>query len=191
MTEVGLARRVVDHAETTLGPVDVLVANAAVLGLGSIADIDPVAWRRTIEIDLVAPMMWNQAAVAVMRPRRRGRIVNVTSVGSITRQPFGSAFCAAKAGLNQLTACLAGDVADDGIVVFALSPAAHTAMGRELYENDVMPDELGRRSHCIAPVPGRAVAASRSATSGGSLHASDDDGCLVLGDERVERRRDR
>jgi NAD(P)-dependent dehydrogenase (short-subunit alcohol dehydrogenase family) len=140
VTEPGLAVRAIRQAEESLGPVEALVANAAVLSLGSVADIDPVTWRRTIEINLVAPMIWTQAALAVMRPRQRGRIVNVTSVGSLIAQPFVSAYCAAKAGLNQLTGCLAGEIAGEGIAVFALSPGAHTAMGRELYENDVMPE---------------------------------------------------
>jgi NAD(P)-dependent dehydrogenase (short-subunit alcohol dehydrogenase family) len=140
VTEPGLAAKAVAHAEDVLGPVEVLVANAAVSGMGSVGEIDAGDWRRTIEINLVAPMVWNQAALVVMRPRRRGRIVNVTSIGSVTRHAYLSAYCAAKAGLNQLTSCLAAEVAAEGIAVFALSPAAPTAMGRELYENEVMPD---------------------------------------------------
>jgi NAD(P)-dependent dehydrogenase (short-subunit alcohol dehydrogenase family) len=73
VTEPGLAVRAIRQAQDSLGPVEALVANAAVLGLGSVADIDPDMWRRMIEIDLVAPMIWNQAALAVMRPRQRGR----------------------------------------------------------------------------------------------------------------------
>jgi 3-oxoacyl-[acyl-carrier protein] reductase len=111
------------------------------LGLGAVADIDPSLWRRVIDVDLVAPMLWNRAVLAGMRARRRGRIINVTSVGSLNPSPYGSAYAAAKAGLNQLTNSLAAEVADDGIAVFALSPAAHTDMGRELYENDVMPEK--------------------------------------------------
>ena len=53
---------------------------------------------------------------------------------------MGSAYAAAKAGLNSLTASLASEVASDGVVVIALSPTAHTDMGRQLYENDVLPE---------------------------------------------------
>ena len=48
------------QTEATLGPVDMLVASAGLLGLGSHADIDPDLWRRVVEVDLVAPMLWNR-----------------------------------------------------------------------------------------------------------------------------------
>ncbi len=140
VTDPGLADHVVFRTEALLGPVDVLVANAGLLALGSVAKIDVELWRRVVEVDLVAPMRWNRAVLPGMVARARGRIVNLTSVASLTPQPDGSAYAAAKAGLNSLTASLASEVASDGVVVIALSPTAHTDMGRQLYENDVLPE---------------------------------------------------
>jgi NAD(P)-dependent dehydrogenase (short-subunit alcohol dehydrogenase family) len=140
VTDPGLADDAVSHTESRLGPVDVLVANAGLLGLGSVAKIDVELWRRVVEVDLVAPMRWNRAVLPGMLARRRGRILNLTSVASLSPQPDGSAYAAAKAGLNSLTASLAAEVASDGVVVVALSPTAHTDMGRELYDNDVLPE---------------------------------------------------
>ena len=145
VTERGLAEDVVAQTEATLGPVDMLVASAGLLGLGSLADIDPDLWRRVVEVDLVAPMLWNRAVLPGMRARGRGRIVNLTSVGLLSPQPYNSAYAAAKVGLNQLTASLAAEVAQDGVVVIALSPAAHTDMGRQVYDNDVLPEPLRDR----------------------------------------------
>ena len=121
VTERGLAEDVVAQTEATLGPVDMLVANAGLLGLGSLADIDPDLWRRVVEVDLVAPMLWNRAVLPGMR-KGRGRIVNLTSVASLSPQPYNSAYAAAKVGLNQLTASLAAEVAQDGVVVIVLEP---------------------------------------------------------------------
>ena len=90
VTDPDLAQEVVTKTEATLGPVDMLVANAGLLGLGAVAKIDPDLWREVIEVDLVAPMRWNRAVLAGMRTRRRGRIVNLTSVASLTPQPYGS-----------------------------------------------------------------------------------------------------
>jgi NAD(P)-dependent dehydrogenase (short-subunit alcohol dehydrogenase family) len=139
VTEAGLADEVVARAKNELGPVELLVANAGLLGLGAVADIDVQLWRRVVEVDLVAPMLWNRAVLPGMIGNGRGRIVNVTSIASLTPQPYGSAYAAAKAGLNALTKSLAAEVAPHGIAVIGLSPVAHTDMGRELYENDVLP----------------------------------------------------
>lgn len=145
VTEPGFAEEVVARTEDVLGPVEMLVANAGLLGLGAVAEIEPELWRRVIEVDLIAPMAWNRAVLPGMRIRGRGRIVNLTSVASLSPQPYGSAYAAAKAGLNQLTASLAGELAGTGVTVIGLSPAAHTEMGRQLYENDIIPEAQRER----------------------------------------------
>ena len=144
VTEPGLAEDVVAQTEATLGPVDMLVANAGLLGSARSRTSTPICgdvssrstwWRRCC----------GTGRYSGMRARGRGRIVNLTSVASLSPQPYGSAYAAAKVGLNQLTASLAAEVAQDGIVVIALSPAAHTDMGRQVYDNDVLPEPLRDR----------------------------------------------
>jgi NAD(P)-dependent dehydrogenase (short-subunit alcohol dehydrogenase family) len=48
-----------------------------------------------------------------------------------------------------LTACLAAEVADDGITVFGFAPAAHTDMARRLYEDEAIPAPLRARFHTV------------------------------------------
>jgi NAD(P)-dependent dehydrogenase (short-subunit alcohol dehydrogenase family) len=65
----------------------------------------------------------------------------VSSAGAFTQHPHGSAYCAAKAAINQLTSCLAAEVANDGIAVLSFGPEALTDMSRQLFEDPAMPTD--------------------------------------------------
>ena len=99
-------------------------------------------WRRCFEVNVLAPMQWAKAAVPSMRRHQPGRIINISSLAAVISAPSFGAYCASKAALDQLTACLAPEVATDGITVFAFAPAAHTDMSRQLYEDEEIPAPL-------------------------------------------------
>ena len=84
-------------------------------------------------------MVWIEAVVRVMREHQRGRIINVSSPGASVPLPHISSCAAAKAGLSQLTACIAPELEADGIVVVAIGPAALSDMTRTLWETDGLP----------------------------------------------------
>jgi NAD(P)-dependent dehydrogenase (short-subunit alcohol dehydrogenase family) len=72
VTEPGIAENAVAHTEATLGSVDLLVANAGVLGLGAVAEIDPSLWRRVIDLDHVADAV-TEPSWRASRVTARGR----------------------------------------------------------------------------------------------------------------------
>jgi hypothetical protein len=106
-------------------------------------------WRRCFEVNVLAPMQWAQAVLPSMRHHQRGRILNVSSVGAVVPLPSFGAYSASKSALDQLTACLAAEVAQDGITVLAFAPAAHTDMSRRLYEDEAIPAPLRTRFHSM------------------------------------------
>ena len=59
-------------------------------------------------------MIWSQAVLPGMKARQQGRIINISSAGAFTQHPYGSAYCASKAALGQLSSCFAAEVAPDG-----------------------------------------------------------------------------
>jgi NAD(P)-dependent dehydrogenase (short-subunit alcohol dehydrogenase family) len=89
-------------------------------------EVDPAAWRRTIEVNLVGPFLVARAVLPAMIRRGRGRIINMSSGASIMRggYTYFSAYGSSKAGLNRLTETLATEVASFGISVFAVHPGA-------------------------------------------------------------------
>ena len=104
-----------------LGPVDILVNNAATLDhLGQLPDQSPQLWARDLRVNLTGAFNCAQAVWAGMVERRWGRIVNMASVAG-TLGGFGQAsYSTTKAGLLGLTRTLALEGARDGITVNAI-----------------------------------------------------------------------
>ena len=110
--------------------IDILVNNAGITG-GNAAtwELDPVMWRRVIEVNLIAPYLTCRHVVQRMLAQGHGRIVNIASVAGKEGNPNASHYSASKAGLIALTKSLAKEVATKGILVNAITPAvAKTAM---------------------------------------------------------------
>jgi NAD(P)-dependent dehydrogenase (short-subunit alcohol dehydrogenase family) len=77
--------------EKDLGPVSVLVNNAAAFGaIGPIWDVDPATWWRDVETNVRGTFNCCRAAIASMQRRKRGRIINLTG-GGTRRHPFHTA----------------------------------------------------------------------------------------------------
>ncbi len=149
VTAPGAAAEAVAVAEDAFGPVDLLVSNAGDVYLAFVERAKPKMWRHSLEINLLAPMQWAQAVLPSMRAHRRGRIVNISSISAVISLPSFGAYSASKAALDQLTACLATEVANDGITVLSFAPAAHTEMARRLYEDEAIPAPIRERFHRI------------------------------------------
>ncbi|HET9975974.1 MAG TPA: SDR family NAD(P)-dependent oxidoreductase [Burkholderiaceae bacterium] len=107
------------------GRIDILVNNAGITGGNAPTwELAPDVWRRTIDVNLVAPYLTCHAIVPAMLAAGYGRIVNVASVAGKEGNPNASHYSASKAGLIALTKSLAKEVATKGILVNAVSPAA-------------------------------------------------------------------
>jgi 2-dehydro-3-deoxy-L-rhamnonate dehydrogenase (NAD+) len=107
------------------GRIDILVNNAGITGGNAPTwELTPEMWRRTIDVNLVAPYLTCHAIVPAMMKAGYGRIVNVASVAGKEGNPNASHYSASKAGLIALTKSLAKELATKGILVNAVSPAA-------------------------------------------------------------------
>jgi NAD(P)-dependent dehydrogenase (short-subunit alcohol dehydrogenase family) len=116
--------------EREFGPIDLLVNNAGVVGpLGPFADCTDAAWWRTLEVNLRGQILCAHRVLPGMIPRRRGRIISIASGGGATMLPYFSAYITSKTALIRFSECLAHEVAQHGIAVFAMGPGtARTAM---------------------------------------------------------------
>ncbi len=111
--------------ERRLGPVDILVASAGIAGPNAtVADYPVDAWRQVIEVDLTGVFICCRAVVPGMVKRNYGRIINIASVAGKEGNPNAAPYSAAKAGVMALTKSLGKELAQTGVRVNCITPAA-------------------------------------------------------------------
>lgn len=107
------------------GRIDILVNNAGITG-GNVPtwEIPPEQWRRVIEVNLTAPYLVARAVVPHMVAAGYGRVVNIASVAGKEGNPNAAHYSASKAGLIGLTKSLGKELAQRGVLVNCVTPAA-------------------------------------------------------------------
>ena len=109
----------------SLGKIDVLVNNAGIAGPTMPVTEYPVAdWKRVIDIDLHGPFLVSRVVVPHMVKAGYGRIVNIASIAGKEGNPNAAAYAAAKGGLIAFTKALGKELAQTGVLVNCVAPAA-------------------------------------------------------------------
>ena len=110
-------------AERWVGPPTILVNNAGVLDpVGPLVETSGASWLRNIAINVGGTYLVTRAVLPGMLDRDHGRVVNISS-GAADRASAGwSAYCAAKAAVDQLTRVLALEMEGSGVTVCAFHP---------------------------------------------------------------------
>jgi NAD(P)-dependent dehydrogenase (short-subunit alcohol dehydrogenase family) len=109
-----------------LGGLDVLVNNAATQNPSPLIDLEEKDWDYVLAVNLKAPFLCAQHAARLMRANsgRGGKIINISSVHASAPRRSYAHYSTAKAGLEQLTRCLALELAEDNIQANAVVPGA-------------------------------------------------------------------
>ena len=119
-----------------LGPVDVLVNNAAIADGDDVLQIDDATWDRDVAVVLKSVFLCSKAVLAPMIDRGGGAIVNITSVNGLTALG-NEAYSAAKAGVINLTEGIAVRVRSHGIRCNAIAPGTiRTPIWQERIDRD-------------------------------------------------------
>lgn len=141
--------RAAGRAAAVLGPIDLLVNNAATISpLGPTSEVDPDRWEAAVRTNLFGPVRLTRAVLPAMLARGRGMIVNLSSgvVAAPPRMVGGNAYVSSKGALEAHTLNLAGELDGTGVSANVFRPGAvDTAMQSSIRDRD--PDEVGTALH--------------------------------------------
>lgn len=155
-------KRLVDEVERDLGPLDVVVLNHGIWKEAAIDAMSAADYDETLDANLRGCFSVAGAAAATMKPRRRGRIVFVSSTAGQRGESLHSHYAATKGAVISMTKSLAPELAPYGILVNCVAPGwVMTDMTRATLEDpregatvqQVIPlGRVGRPEEIAAPI---------------------------------------
>jgi 3-oxoacyl-[acyl-carrier protein] reductase len=120
----------VDRVKSEFGTIDILVNNAGIAITRGVDDLSEADFDTTILVNLKSVFLCTQAVLPLMRARKWGRIVNISSGAARGAGSIGPHYNASKAGMEGLTRGYAARLVKEGITVNAVAPS--------LIETDMM-----------------------------------------------------
>lgn len=128
------------------GPIDVLVANAALPSSGSLLEFDPEQIDRSLDVNLRAPIMMARHAVPGMLERGRGQVVFISSISGKVAAPGTSMYSATKFGLRGFSLGLREDLHGTGVGVTTIFPGFISDAGMFADTKVTLPRGAGTRT---------------------------------------------
>lgn len=160
----GKVERLVDHVTARLGPVDILVNNAGMGIIKPFAELTLEEWDGVFATNLRGMYLVTRAVLPGMRERKRGDIVNVSSLAGKRGFPGGTAYSASKHAIMGFTESLMLEVRKEGIRVVAICPGSvDTKMihAQTLFERDpdkiLKPEDVASTVLALLQLPRRAT----------------------------------
>jgi NAD(P)-dependent dehydrogenase (short-subunit alcohol dehydrogenase family) len=139
-TDADQVKAMREKVESELGPIDVLINNAAILSLYNFIEMEMDQWDHVMNVNLRGPLLCMKEIMPGMVERKRGSVINIgssySSRSAIMNFPAGGPdYCVSKSGIQALTRCAAQTVAPDGVRVNSIGPGVvDTPMHADNYD---------------------------------------------------------
>jgi short-subunit dehydrogenase len=123
--DVGTAQdraELLQRAAAELGPIDILVNNAALEINLAFTDFSPAEIEQMLQVDLIAPILLARELLPSMLQRKTGHILNIGSLAGKSATPFNTPYSAAKGGLTLFTHSLRAELRGTGVSCSVIVP---------------------------------------------------------------------
>lgn len=158
VSDQAAVRRMAADTESALGPVSILVANAAASERLDWTEISEDAWNHVMAVNVTGTLFCAQAVYPGMRRAGHGKIITLSSVMVELGSERALHYVTSKAALIGLTRSLAREVGRHGICVNAVMPGSiRTESEAELYP-DTSPDTIAEQQAAVQSIPRRGYA---------------------------------
>lgn len=163
VTDFDAIPAVIAEVEASVGPIDVLVNNAGYGHEGVMEESPLDEMRRQFDVNVFGAVAMMKAVLPFMRERRRGHLINITSMGGFITMPGIAYYCGSKFALEGVSEALGKEVKPLGIAVTAVAPGSFRTdwAGRSMVRS---PRSIGDYDAIFDP-----IRAGREAKSGQQL----------------------
>ncbi len=136
-------RRLVATVAEKFGRIDILVNNAATNPvMAPLVDIEEKAFDQIMNTNVKGYFLMSQLCAQMMIKQGGGNIVNISSVGGVSPDPWLGVYCISKAAINMLTKAFAKELGEHNIRVNAIAPGVvKTKFSQALWTNEALMQE--------------------------------------------------
>lgn len=147
VTDAAAVTAAIDHIESAIAPLDVLVNNAGIQRRAPLERFDDADWRALMATNVDSVYYVSKAVARHMIGRGRGKIINIGSVQCELARPGIAPYTASKGAVRNLTRGMCADWARHGLQVNAIAPGYFdTPLNKALVEDPVFDEWLRKRT---------------------------------------------
>ena len=143
VSDINSINSAVEKAFAEFKTIDILINNAGIAAFGNFMELEPAAWEKIIQVNLMGTYYTTRAILPNMIERKTGDIINISSTAGLNGNALTSAYSASKFAVLGLTDSLMQEVRKHNIRVTALTPSTvATDLALDLKLTDGNPDKV-------------------------------------------------
>jgi len=143
VSDINSINKAVETAITKFKTIDILINNAGIASFGKFLELEPEAWEKIIQVNLMGTYYATRAVLPNMIERQTGDIINISSTAGLNGNALTSAYSASKFAVLGLTDSLMQEMRKHNIRVTALTPSTvATDMAKDLNLTDGNPEKV-------------------------------------------------
>nr|WP_198999834.1 3-ketoacyl-ACP reductase [Flavobacterium sp. ASV13] len=143
VSDINSINSAVEKAIAEFKSIDILINSAGIASFGKFLELEPEAWERIIQVNLMGTYYTTRAVIPNMIERQTGDIINISSTAGLNGNALTSAYSASKFAVLGLTDSLMQEMRKHNIRVTALTPSTvATDMAKDLNLTDGNPEKV-------------------------------------------------